>query len=214
VLGLDELLNVLSRIRAREKCPEECPLRESKPLIFKPEKPISVMVVTEGPSRETDPRFIASIANHPIFTYLYSIFGGRFKPMGPDSNVYWTHLRKCFLDYSKDAKERRAEGERALRPCIEAWLKEEVRALKPRLVIAVGNRAKRCFGFEEKLEKTVFEGEAEDIFRGIEFAGVTFDLAVVPHPSGLSRLWAGLCERRPNAPKILESIRDRILEAI
>ncbi len=59
------------------------------------------MVITEGPNEEAEPEFIASIANHPTFTFLQALFKGNFKPYNKEHskeiNVYWTHVRKCFL---------------------------------------------------------------------------------------------------------------------
>ena len=69
-------------IEEREKC-DGCPLiKNSRPLIFDGEhvKWVKVMVITEGPNEEAEPEFIASIANHPTFTFLQALFKGNFKP--------------------------------------------------------------------------------------------------------------------------------------
>jgi len=90
-------------IEEHKKC-DGCPLiKNSRPLIFDGEhvKWVKVMVITEGPNEEADPKFIASIANHPTFTFLQALFKGNFKPYykkhDKNTNVYWTHVRKCFL---------------------------------------------------------------------------------------------------------------------
>jgi len=102
-----KIKEVWKEIEEREKC-SECPLKDkSRPLFFKTEKRVKIMVITEGPNEEAEPEVIASLANHPTFTFLQALFKGRFQPMQSDSGTYWTHLRKCFLkigqyDFTRD----------------------------------------------------------------------------------------------------------------
>ena len=82
-----------------------CPLCDSPLLLLKPGRPesVRVMVVTEGPNRYEPIKFLASCANLPTYPYLYTLFRGRFRPVGPDANLYWTHVYKCFLDSKQRA---------------------------------------------------------------------------------------------------------------
>ena len=96
------LESIWTEIEERKSC-DSCPLKDPlerkgiKPLIFKPKRDVKVMVITYGPNRIRSPEIIASLANHPTYTYLSALFGGRFVPMGENATAYWTHLRKCFI---------------------------------------------------------------------------------------------------------------------
>jgi len=50
-MSLRELERVLERIESRSLC-GQCPLKHSKPLLFKLDREVSVAVITEGPNRE------------------------------------------------------------------------------------------------------------------------------------------------------------------
>lgn len=138
----------------------DCPLGGGEPLIFKPERNVNVMVITEGPNEYQEPEVVASLANHPTFTFLQAMFKGKFQPRGKQATVYWTHVRKCFLKRSRSKvnKEDRRKGREALRVCSEKYLLRELKALKPKLVIVVGNSAKKFFsGYDEKLKGKLIE---------------------------------------------------------
>ena len=202
-------------IRGKAKC-GDCPLKDkSYPLLFEIKKNVRVMVITEGPNEEACKDFIASIANHPTFTFLYSLFKGRFKPCGENVNVYWTHLRKCFLkigekpnqqDYTEDSY-------KALKICSEAYLLDEIKALKPKLIISVGDKAKNFFSQyitklrRKKLREAVFKDGG--IFYNINITEITFNLIIVPHPSGRNKLWT---ELPSNAREVIEKISEEIVK--
>jgi len=140
--------------------------------------------------------------------------------MGPDQTAYWTHLRKCFLDYEKGYEERNRGGKEALKRCIEmGYLVREIEALKPSLIVAVGGEAKDFFSRYDKrlkgsLGELLFKRDEEGIFEDVRVCESTFTLIVVPHPSGLNRFWVNLYERYPNAQVVLNNIRERIKREI
>ena len=84
---------------------------------------------------------------------------------------------------------------KALRFCSKTYLKSEIEAFKPKLVVAVGKSALTYFAkftkderIKGKLER-VFLNQSDGIYEGVKLGSVTFSLAVVPHPSGKNRLW-------------------------
>ena len=120
-MGLRELERVIERIENRNSC-GHCPLRVSKPLVFVPDRDVRIAVVTEGPNREEEPELIASLVDHPMYTFLSALFGCKFRPI-ENATSYWTHLRKCF-EASKNG-ERFVDDKattRAARICSEAYL--------------------------------------------------------------------------------------------
>jgi len=188
------------------------------------------MVVTEGPNRYEPIKFLASCANLPTYPYLYTLFRGKFRPVGSDANVYWTHVRKCFLDglqsvarkeLRKGTKEdvekaRREMARKALRKC-KGYLEYEVKAVRPKLILAVGREAWKALRrgskdqrLRRRLEE-VFEVQLKGPLRGVDVFGVTVDLAVVPHPSGRNRFWNN---PPSNTPEILNSISEAIIKTI
>ncbi|TDA32220.1 MAG: hypothetical protein DSO03_03240 [Hadesarchaea archaeon] len=202
-----------------ENCNVNCPLRGKSPLLFRIKRRVNVMVVTEGPNYKEEPENVASLANHPTFTFLQAMFGGRFKPY-KDANVYWTHLRKCFLKEEArgrtTGKERR-RGQKALRICAEQFLLREIKALKPKLIVAVGDEAKRFFerydkGLKGNLGKVAFSPKENP--RNINIDGLRVEYLTLPHPSGLNRLWVSLTSRYRCARTVLEDISRRILKAL
>jgi len=203
------LQTVWEKIGSKAKC-QGCPLKkEGEPLIIEPEglSKIHIMVITEGPNRRTDREFLTSIANHPTFTFLFSLFGGNFKPEKDSANTYWTHVRKCFINGNVES------GRRALKPCSNSYLEDEIEALKPKLIVAVGKSSLDFLSkYDSRLEgklNEIFKQQTEDIFNGVKIGSVNLDIAVVPHPSGLNRFWN---KPPPETLEILLSIRKRMLE--
>ena len=168
------------------------------------------MVITEGPNRYEPIKFLASCANLPTYPYLYTLFRGKFRPVGSDANVYWTHVRKCFLD-GKQSMVRKAS-----RKCRQ-YLEYEVKALEPRLILAVGKsafKALRAGSRDKRLKrqlKDAFKKQLRGPFKDVNIFGVKVDLAVLPHPSGRNRFW----NKPPKeTPEILNTISEAILKTV
>lgn len=196
-LGVLELLKVIGEIRARARCSSCLLLGRRRPLVIEPRPrgSITVIAVTESPREDiSDVEDAVSIYNVPIFPYLYCLLSGEFRPR-EDANAYWTHVCKCCL---KGIKPR--EGRRAMEACSDAYLKSEVEAVKPRLVVAVGAPALKFFSEatgDGRLRgglREVFRGQINGIYGDVKLGSARFSLAVAPHPSGRSRLWNRLDE--------------------
>jgi len=210
---MDKIKVVWREIENKKYC-EDCPLKDSYPLLFKPTRNVEVMVITEGPNKEASKEVIASIANHPTYNFLYALFQGKFKPLNEEANVYWTHLRKCFLKIGEEPNRRDYTEDRyqAMRKCSKMYLMKEIKALKPKLIVAVGNKAKNFLSkyateLKKKLEEIVFKEGG--IFNNIKIEEITTNLIIVPHPSGRNRLWVDLPK---NAKDTLEKISQEIVK--
>lgn len=186
------LFSVIEGIEKREKC-SGCPLLKEgrRPLVIKPssEDRLKAVVVTESPWEiEWDIDLVTSIANIPTFPYLYCLLGGEFRPV-ENANAYWTHTCKCPLKNISKKKNK------AIRFCSKAYLRDEIEAVNPKLVIAVGRSALKFFRREtggRRLKKNlteVFLNQSKGIYDGVQLGSAVFSLAVAPHPSRKSRLW-------------------------
>jgi len=187
-----------------------CPLRPCRLLLLKPESldAVRAMVITEGPNRPEPVEVLVSPLNHPTFTFLYTIFSGNFRPVGHDANVYWTHVRKCFLSNGGFS-----EGREAMRLC-QNYIQHEILALKPKLIVTVGASALKAIykmssdkRIRGKLE-SAFLRQQDKIYREVEVGNVKFDLAVLPHPSGRNTFWNNPPREGLNALRnVMKSIR-------
>ena len=192
-----------------------CPLRSCRLLLLKPESldAVRVMVITEGPNRPEPIEVLVSPLNHPTFTFLYTMFSGNFRPVGHGANVYWTHVRKCFLSNGGFR-----EGREAMRLC-RNYIYHEILALKPKLIVAVGASALNAIHrvslderIRDKLE-SAFLRQRDEIYREVKVEGVKFDLAVLPHPSGRNMFWNNPPEESLAAlRKVMESIKGMLQE--
>jgi hypothetical protein len=212
VMATSNLGEIIPHVESqyKERC-SKCPLKEMDRLIFPLEKEVRKMLVTEGPGEKRGKQLpinkdhVVSILNKTLYPYLYTLFGGRFEPRGPQANVYWTHARKCVLN----GKGR--EEKKALRICRESYLGAEIRSVRPQVVLAVGQEAFEFFaGHDNRLEGNyldVFTRQTNDIFRNVKIDDVAFDLALAPHPSGLNRFWNWKIVTPDTAFKIFGVIR-------
>lgn len=201
-----KLKDVWQTIKRKKKC-RGCPLLKMPQLIMKANGPVKGMVITEGPNKEEKDKHIASFGNHPTYTFLYTLFSGKAKFICHNANVYWTHIRKCFLTNKKD---KRNDDKKALRLCRKYYLEEEIQALKPKFIVAVGRKALQFFRRHDyrlsgNLENVVFRKKG--IFENVKLGDLCFRLVVLPHPSGRSRVWANLSSKDYN---ILEEIRENL----
>jgi len=198
-----KLKSVWQAIQDKEKC-KACPLCEMQPLIMKAGGSVKGMVITEGPNKKEKDENIASFGNHPTYTFLYTLFSGKAKFLRRNANVYWTHVRKCFLRNGRNKSNRE---KKALSLCRSLYLKEEIQALKPKFIVAVGGEALKFFlkydqRLSKKIEDVVFVKKG--IFKNVRIENLCFRLIVLPHPSGLNRIWVDL---RPTDYEVLHEIK-------
>ncbi len=94
------------------------------------------------------------------------------------STVYFAAVCRCFPGKSSGGTDR-VPAPDEIRNC-SSWMNDEIKILRPRLIIPVGRLAIAQFIGCPKLEKVI----------GCKFcvhrAGYTFDLIPLPHPSGAS----------------------------
>ena len=209
-MSTKKLQTVWHSIENKKKC-NDCLLINMDPLIMKINEPVKVMVITEGPNRQQQVKNIASLGNHPTYTFLYTLFSGKAKFRGKEPNVYWTHVRKCFLGNKEHTKN---EEKKALRLCRKVYLEEEIEALKPTLIVAVGCEALKFFQqsdsrLEGRLTDIVFDRKG--VFGKAGFNDPYFRLVVVPHPSGRNRAWVNLPD---NAYDVLRKIQSTLKRSL
>ena len=94
------------------------------------------------------------------------------------STVYFAAVCRCFPGKSSGGTDRVSAPDEILN--CSSWMNDEIKILRPRLIIPVGRLAIAQFIGCPKLEKVI----------GCKFcvhrAGYTFDLIPLPHPSGAS----------------------------
>jgi len=195
-LGHASLREVLESIG--KKC-SDCPLSEERAwrlVLIKPaSKNIRAMVVSESPGgRAGEVERLVSAANVPTFPYIYTVTGGLFAPLECD---YWTHVCKCYLKDVDHSVKRKA-----ISVCSGSYLRAEVEAARPRLILAVGEAALKFFAKEAEDKRLkgrlieVFRRQAEEgVYRGLRVGSASFSLTVLPHPSGRSRFWNRLMDK-------------------
>src|SRR5260370_40373936 len=94
------------------------------------------------------------------------------------STIYFAAVCRCFPGKSSGGTDR-VPAPDEIRNC-SSWMNDEIKILRPRLIIPVGRLAMAPFIECTKLEKVIDRN-----FR-VRRAGHTFDLIPLPHPSGAS----------------------------
>jgi hypothetical protein len=182
---------VLSEIKSKKRCNGCKKFNEHDPIIFEPKrKHVKVMVISESPVRlkmpesensykMSDPKFrqYAWSSANPLYLFLSYVFNGRFNSR---EAIYWTHYMKCYPGTGK--------GKHLYDNCAHHYLDDEIKAVGPELIIAVGKKT------ENYLKENRIHNEIECIF--------------FPHPSGQNRrLWLEKWEVLVNQ---IENARERL----
>ena len=137
-----------------------------------------VMVVGQapGPREPVLQRPFAHTAGKTLFCWLEEFCG--MNEATVRSTIYFAAVCRCFPGKNSSGSDRVPSPDE-IRNC-SSWMDEEIRILKPRLVIPVGRLAITQFVECANLEKVI----------GCKFrvhrAGHVFDLIPLPHPSGVS----------------------------
>lgn len=194
-----------------------CPLsreRDYRLVLIKPaSERIRAVVVSESPGGcAGEVERLVSAANVPTFPYIYTVMSGLFDPLGCD---YWTHACKCCLKGVDPG----VKG-RAIRFCSGAYLKAEVEATNPRLILAVGETAFQFFAKETGDRRLrgglieTFRMQAEEgIYKGVRVGSAVFSLAVLLHPSGRNRFWNRLTDEDLRAFKrVISDVKTILIE--
>jgi len=137
-----------------------------------------VILIGQAPgTREpTLKRPFAHTAGQTLFRWFEQFCG--MNEAAVRSKIYFAAVCRCFPGKSTSGTDR-VPAPDEIRNC-SSWMNEEIKILKPRLIIPVGRLAIGQFIGCEKLDKVISRK-----FR-IRRADHVFDLIPLPHPSGAS----------------------------
>ena len=158
------------------KC-RRCPRMQSKPVsggaIIS-----DVMIIGQapGPREPTLKRPFAHTAGRTLFRWFEQFCG--MNEAAVRSKIYFAAVCRCFPGKNSGGTDRVPSPDE-IRNC-SSWMDDEIRILRPRLIIPVGRLAIAQFIDCGKLEEVI--GRKFRVTR----AGHRFDLIPLPHPSGAS----------------------------
>jgi uracil-DNA glycosylase len=163
----------VSRLRRCRRCPRVAPPPVSGGAIVS-----GVMVIGQAPGvREpTLKRPFAHTAGKTLFRW-FEEFCGLDEPT-MRSRIYFAAVIRCFPGKAPGGSDR-VPAPDEIRNC-SAWMNAEFEILRPRLVIAVGRLAIMQFIDCKKLDTVIGRSFIVSREEG------SFDLAPLPHPSGVS----------------------------
>ena len=137
-----------------------------------------VMIIGQapGPREPALQRPFAHTAGKTLFHWFEEFCG--MNEIAVRSKIYFAAVCRCFPGKNSSGTDR-VPAPDEIRSC-SSWMDDEIRILRPRLIIAVGRLAIVQFIDCAKLEKVI--GHKLRAKR----AGHCFDLIPLPHPSGAS----------------------------
>jgi uracil-DNA glycosylase len=138
-----------------------------------------VMIVGQapGPKEPVLQRPFAHTAGKTLFRWLEEFSG--MNEAAVRSTIYFAAVCRCFPGKNSGGTDR-VPAPDEIRNC-SSWMDNEIRILRPRLIIPVGRLAIMQFIDCAKLDTVIGRK-----FR-VERAGDSFDLIPLPHPSGASQ---------------------------
>ena len=167
----------LDRHVARLRRCRRCPRMKSTP-VSGGAVVSDVMIIGQapGPREPTLKRPFAHTAGQTLFRWFEQFCG--MNEAAVRTKIYFAAVCRCFPGKAPGGTDR-VPAPDEVRNC-SSWMNEEIKILKPRLIIPVGRLAILQFIECEKLDKVI----------GREFrarrAEQIFDLIPLPHPSGAS----------------------------
>jgi uracil-DNA glycosylase len=173
-LNRQELLN--QHVTALLRC-RRCPRMKSTP-VSGGAVVSDVMIIGQapGPREPLLRRPFAHTAGQTLFRWLEEFCG--MNEADVRSKIYFAAVCRCFPGKNTGGTDRVPSPDE-IRNC-SSWMDDEIRLLRPRLVIPVGRLAIMQFIDCAKLEQVI--GRKFDVAR----AGHRFDVIPLPHPSGAS----------------------------
>src|SRR5438552_7451739 len=171
-----ERLELNRHIAQLLKC-RRCPRMKSTPVSGGAIKS-DIMIIGQapGPREPVLERPFAHTAGKTLFRWFEQFCG--MNEAAVRSKIYFAAVCRCFPGKSTSGTDR-VPAPDEIRNC-SSWMIEEIKILKPRLIIPVGRLAISQFIVCEKLEKVIGRK-----FRAHR-ADHVFDLIPLPHPSGAS----------------------------
>src|SRR5205807_6354340 len=173
-LNRQELLN--QHVTALLRC-RRCPRMKSTP-VSGGAIVSDVMIIGQapGPREPVLQRPFAHTAGKTLFRWFEEFCG--MNEAAIRSKIYFAAVCRCFPGKNSSGTDR-VPAPDEIRNC-SSWMNNEIRILRPRLIIPVGRLAIVQFIDCTKLEKVIGRK-----FR-VERAGHRFDVIPLPHPSGAS----------------------------
>jgi uracil-DNA glycosylase len=170
------LAAIHERLRQCRRCPNVCGRAVHGPALD-----TRVMLVGQAPGvhegRLGKP--FAFTAGKTLFKWLYEATGAEEEDLR--ELIYFSAVARCFPGKHSTGKGDRPPSKQEMENCRE-HLRDEVRELKPQLILAVGKLAiSEVLGQDGPLEK--FVGRKFSV----EFHGQKTIVIPLPHPSGVSR---------------------------
>jgi len=160
------------------KCPAMCSGPVHGPAV---ESPVMLLGQAPGVHEESLGRPFAYTAGKTLFRWFSETSGVDEETFR--SHVYMAAVARCYP--GKNGKGDRIPDEEEIANCRE-HLQEEVRILKPRLIIAVGRVAiKEVLGEEKFSAKSTLNDVVGRIWKA-RFLSQDVDVVCLPHPSGRS----------------------------
>jgi uracil-DNA glycosylase len=164
------------------------------------ETPILLVGQAPGAHESSLGRPFAYTAGKTLFKWLGSVTGLDEEELR--EQIYFSAVVRCFPGKSKSGSGDREPSDEEIQNC-RGFLKDEVQALKPRIVLAVGKVAIREvlgeMGFHKSTPLTDVVGRKIKA----RFHGHDVEVIPLPHPSGVSR-WPKI---EPGKTKLAEALR-------
>lgn len=200
--SLKKLKDLHKRLEVCRKCPEVC----DRP-VHGPALSTKVILVGQAPGAHEGKRGkpFAHTAGKTLFQWL-----GQATSLSEEElreRIYFSAMTRCFPGKAKGGKGDRPPSPKEIENCSE-FLREEIAALQPTLIIAVGKIA-----ISEVLRSARITPATplEDIVGKkikAEFHGHEADVIALPHPSGVS-MWPHTPVGREKLARAIDLLRNR-----
>lgn len=192
-------LHVIERHLDALRACSRCPAMHGPPVAGRPNAQAQILLVGQAPgSREiVEARPFAYTAGKTLFGWLEGALGLDEEALR--SRLWFSAVCRCFPGKKPRGGDRVPSPDEIER--CAPWLDDELRLLRPRLVLAVGKLAISRFLDVPRLDDVVGE-----LFPA-ERAGVRFELLPLPHPSGVST-WHRQEPGRTLLARALERLRE------
>lgn len=176
-----KLKQVHSRLKNCAACPNVCDSAVHGPAVA---TPIMLIGQAAGLHEGRLGRPFAYTAGKTLFKWLGSATGSDEETLR--ETIYFSAITRCFPGKAKSGAGDRLPTSEEIENC-RTHLRDEVRALKPRLILAVGRLAmSEILGEEIFSKNTTLEKVVGRTF-SVNYHGIPVQVIPLPHPSGVSR---------------------------
>jgi len=178
---LSQLRAIHERLRACRRCPNVCDRAVHGPALE-----TKVMLVGQAPGvhEGTLGRPFAHTAGKTLFKWLAEACGASEETLR--ETIYFSAVARCFPGKAASGEGDRPPSPAEIRNCAE-HLREEIEAIRPELILAVGKSAILETMAAAGVSKTVSLNEVVGRKFRSRFHGHEVDIIPLPHPSGVSR---------------------------